>query len=441
MFTSADLIEVLRRRRRRSIRPEAAVDGLPPGWTAWLSAMRVRADAVTGATATAIIELLAARPPVPRTRLPVPANRFQAWAGLRYPLWEPPPRDQRGLRRWSFGASLVVQIVWITLLFGLMNARFLAADAPAALGEEHVVQAVFIGTGTPDDAGGGAPPDGTAPEETTATLPTPAAATPPVAAAPSATIPPPSVEPVSETAAAAPDGDAAAAQVLGERWTAGLAIWALPAVLALLIWLRLPNQPEAASESGAGLPWKEPRAWLLSIYFALQAGLFYALATWLVARYHEVGYSLLQSNAFFSGFMLIGLPSAFAMPWLAQRLGNRHRIMATCGVLATLCLALIALRPGWQPLVVCMLLGVALNGTFSLALISPMYEAGTPLAVSRLTAMMLCTGYCLACLTPVLAGLGRDLAGDYRMPFLVLTGMAACMSLLAMRLRPRHVDR
>ncbi|MCQ4225554.1 CynX/NimT family MFS transporter [Stutzerimonas stutzeri] len=234
---------------------------------------------------------------------------------------------------------------------------------------------------------------------------------------------------------------APATEALGQQWNAGLAVWALPAVMALLIWLRLPHQPEAASESGAGLPWKEPRAWLLSIYFALQAGLFYALATWLVARYHEVGYSLLQSNAFFSGFMLIGLPSAFAMPWLAQRLGNRHRIMATCGVLATLCLALIALRPGWQPLVVCMLLGVALNGTFSLALISPMYEAGTPLAVSRLTAMMLCTGYCLACLTPVLAGLGRDLAGDYRMPFLVLTGMAACMSLLAMRLRPRHVDR
>ncbi|WP_313522782.1 MFS transporter [Stutzerimonas kunmingensis] len=233
---------------------------------------------------------------------------------------------------------------------------------------------------------------------------------------------------------------APATEVMGQDWTRGLALWALPALAALLIWSRLPNQPEAASESRAGLPWKEPRAWLLSVYFALQAGLFYALATWLVARYHEVGYSLLQSNAFFSGFMLIGLPSAFAMPWLAQRLGNRHRIMAACGGLATLCLAAITLAPSWQPLVVCMLLGVALNGTFSLALISPMYEANTPLAVSRLTAMMLCTGYCLACLTPVLAGLGRDLAGDYRMPFLVLTGMAACMSLLAMRLRPRHQD-
>ena len=220
---------------------------------------------------------------------------------------------------------------------------------------------------------------------------------------------------------------APATEVMGQDWTRGL--------VQMLESLRRHRL------SRAGLPWKEPRAWLLSVYFALQAGLFYALATWLVARYHEVGYSLLQSNAFFSGFMLIGLPSAFAMPWLAQRLGNRHRIMAACGGLATLCLAAIALAPSWQPLLACMLLGVALNGTFSLALISPMYEANTPLAVSRLTAMMLCTGYCLACLTPVLAGLGRDLAGDYRMPFLVLTGMAACMSLLAMRLRPRHQDR
>ncbi|MFL9814848.1 MFS transporter [Stutzerimonas sp. VN223-3] len=231
---------------------------------------------------------------------------------------------------------------------------------------------------------------------------------------------------------------APATELLDQRWTWGLALWAIPAVLALAIWWRLPNQPEAAVEHRAGLPWGEPRAWLVSIYFALQAGLFYALATWLVARYHEAGFSLLQSNAFFSGFMLIGLPSAFAMPWLAQRFGKRHLLMACCGVLATVCLLVIAWVPQVQPLVVCMLLGVALNGTFSMSLVLPMYEASTPLAVSRLTAMMLCTGYCLACFTPVLTGLGRDIAGDYRWPFLVLAIMSAVMSILALRLAPRR---
>lgn len=229
---------------------------------------------------------------------------------------------------------------------------------------------------------------------------------------------------------------APATGLLGDRWTAGLAVWAIPALLALLLWWKLPSQPEAAAESGTGLPWRAPRAWLVSIYFSLQAGLFYALATWLVARYHEAGFSLLQSNAFFSGFMLIGLPSAFIMPWLAQRFGNRHLLMAGCGLLAASCLLLIACRPEAQPLLVCLLLGVALNGTFSLSLILPMYEAGTPLGVSRLTAMMLCTGYCLACLSPVLTGMGRDLAGQYQGPFLVLAGMAGVMTLLALRLAP-----
>ncbi len=231
---------------------------------------------------------------------------------------------------------------------------------------------------------------------------------------------------------------APATQLLDHRWTLGLSLWAIPAVLALALWWRLPSQPEAAVERQAGLPWSEPRAWLVSIYFALQAGLFYALATWLVARYHEAGFSVLQSNAFFSGFMLIGLPSSFAMPWLAQRFGNRHLLMSGCGLLATVCLLIIAWVPQVQPLVVCMLLGVALNGTFSMSLILPMYEASTPLAVSRLTAMMLCIGYCLACFTPVLTGLGRDVAGDYRWPFLVLAGMSAVMCVLALRLAPRR---
>lgn len=223
---------------------------------------------------------------------------------------------------------------------------------------------------------------------------------------------------------------------LGDRWHWGLALWALPALLAVLLWLRLPSSAEDAGGRRPGLPWGQPRAWLISVYFALQAGLFYGLATWLVARYHEAGFSLLRSNAFFSGFMLIGLPSAFLLPWLAQRCGGRHRFMTGCAVLATLCLAAVTWFPTQWPLPTCMLLGVALNGSFSLSLVLPMYEAQSPLDVSRLTAMMLCAGYGLACLAPVLTGLARDLGGDYRLPFAVLTLLSAAMAVLGWRLRP-----
>jgi len=53
--------------------------------------------------------------------------------------------------------------------------------------------------------------------------------------------------------------------------------------------------------------------------------------------------------------------------------------------------------------------------------------------------MMLCAGYCMACLTPVLAGLGRDLAGNYQAPFMAFIGLSVLMSLIAWALRtPRR---
>jgi len=162
MFTASDLIEVLRRRRRRSIRPDAAPEGFPPGWAQWFASIRTRVGAVTGATAEAIVAVLAARPPPPRRKGHVPRNAWAAWASLIHPSWEPAPRDHRGARRFSLAVALFAQLVWVGGLLFLTHPYF-AVPAPAAEGEEHVVQAVFIGDGTPEDAGGGAGDGASAP--------------------------------------------------------------------------------------------------------------------------------------------------------------------------------------------------------------------------------------------------------------------------------------
>ncbi|MDR7193055.1 hypothetical protein [Luteimonas terrae] len=152
MFTAADLIDVLR--RRRSIRPEDAPEGFPAGWTRWFDTMRVRVGAVRGATAEAIVAVLVARPVPPRRKGLVPASALAAWASLLHPRWEPEPREHRGPKRVSMALALLVQVLWVGGLLLLTQAHFLA-PAPAAQGEAHVVQAVFIGDGTPEDAGAG----------------------------------------------------------------------------------------------------------------------------------------------------------------------------------------------------------------------------------------------------------------------------------------------
>ncbi|MDH4566046.1 MFS transporter [Pseudomonas sp. BN414] len=221
-------------------------------------------------------------------------------------------------------------------------------------------------------------------------------------------------------------------QLLGDQWHLGLAFWAVPALGALLLWLMVPNRAETASEAGqGGLPWGEPRAWLITAFFALQAGLFYALTTWLVARYHEAGLSLLRSNSLFSLFMLVGLPSAFVLPWLAQRFDNRYQLLLVCGLVSTVCLGMICFQPTLLPEVWAGFLGLGLSGSFALSLVLPLYEAHTPLAVSRWTAMMLFAGYGMASFAPVLAGFGRDMAGSYQVPFMVITALALVMCALA----------
>lgn len=227
--------------------------------------------------------------------------------------------------------------------------------------------------------------------------------------------------------------------LLAGRWHWGLAIWAVPALVALLLWMWVPNKQEDPAEvgSGGGLPWREPRAWVITGFFAIQAGLFYTLTTWLTARYHEVGFGDSQSNTLFSSFMMIGLPSAFVLPWLAQRYNNRAQLLLVCAITSSLCLGMISFTPQLLPQVFALLLGFALSGSFALSLVLPMYEVNTPLAVSRWTAMMLCAGYSISSFTPILTGLVRDLTGSYQVPFIVLTGLATSMIVLALLLRPR----
>ncbi|MEW6463108.1 MAG: MFS transporter [Pseudomonadota bacterium] len=225
---------------------------------------------------------------------------------------------------------------------------------------------------------------------------------------------------------------APATQLFGDAWHLGLAIWALPALLGVMLWLCLPNQSGSMEErEGGGLPWRQPRAWLISGFFAIQAGLFYAIATWAVARYHEAGLSMLHSNSLLSFIMLMGLPSSFLLPWLAQRYDARYQLLLACGVITCSCLAMITFLPRVVPELWAVIMGFSLGGSFALSLVLPLYEAGSPLAVSRWTAMMLFTGYGLGCLTPILTGLARDLSGSYQLPFMVLTALALVMILMA----------
>jgi hypothetical protein len=181
VFSAADLIDVLRHRRTlRSIRPETPGE-FPPGWQSWLEAIRPLRHGVTGAPAPALVAVFLERPLRDPPRAGAILDRWQAFASLWRQQWNPPTPDERGPRIAGMATTGVVHLVLAVLLVWLMDARFLVLP-PEREGEAVTVQVEWIGRGTPEEPGAGAPADEEAAQDAPAAAAEPRA-TPGIAAA------------------------------------------------------------------------------------------------------------------------------------------------------------------------------------------------------------------------------------------------------------------
>jgi hypothetical protein len=196
MFSAADLIDALRKRTRKSLRPELAPGEFPPGWAQWFEAIGERLGRITGATAEAIVAIFLQREPALPPRSAAELNRWQAFATLWRQQWQAPEHEDRRVRMLALVITLLVHVLLLIVLMWLAYVRFTARPAPEG---EEVVQVEFIGQGTPEDQGGG-PPAAPSPQPKTAAAPR--ATTAPAAAA--RNLPRPPSPPTSNLPAAQP---------------------------------------------------------------------------------------------------------------------------------------------------------------------------------------------------------------------------------------------
>ena len=214
------------------------------------------------------------------------------------------------------------------------------------------------------------------------------------------------------------------------RWT--MAAWSIPALSAWLVWQTVvPPKANYIRTTAPKLPLRSAKAWLLTVLFALQSGVFYSLTTWLVARYEESGSSLVQASGLASVFMFTGLGGAFLAPVLMRWVRRTHYLLMAVNFTVCMTLFCILLWPQQWPLLVCTILGMSLTSMFALAMTLPIHETDTPLEAASLTSMMLTFGFCLGSLAPFLVGIARDYSGSYTSPFTGLIVASASMVLLS----------
>lgn len=148
----ADLINLLAARRQANLLHDRRT-GMPYSWSAWLRARVSRA--LTAFSRGDVDGVIAARPAAPADPVPPQHPLWQVMLSLLWHGGDPPPRDQRGLRWFAGVFSALLHILFAALLLWVALVRSNVPDADAEAGER--VQVEYIGRGTPEEEGGGAP--------------------------------------------------------------------------------------------------------------------------------------------------------------------------------------------------------------------------------------------------------------------------------------------
>jgi MFS transporter, CP family, cyanate transporter len=221
---------------------------------------------------------------------------------------------------------------------------------------------------------------------------------------------------------------------LGGGWRPGLGIWAAPAAVAALAWLpalvRRDANGAADSGSGARTPTvrpllRQPLAWQVTLFFAVQSGGFYATLAWLPDIFRSHGASDARAGFLLSLSILVGLLTSTTLPGLATRMRDQRALIVACIAVWAVGLAGILVAPMSAPYLWAVLLGLGQNSTFPLALMLIVLRGGSIATTEGLSTMSQSVGYVLAAIFPLAVGALHGAAGSWTPPLILLLALLA----------------
>ncbi|MFK4326680.1 CP family cyanate transporter-like MFS transporter [Bacillus sp. RC55] len=227
--------------------------------------------------------------------------------------------------------------------------------------------------------------------------------------------------------------------VLKDDWNMALAFWGVLTIIAIIFWypvMKRKKNTSTQNKKNNSLPLRNKKAWLFTIFFGLQSGIFYSITTWLAPANQSMGVSSEQAGTLITVFTVIQMICSFLIPTLADIYKNRALWLlgSICFVLVGLSLMIYPLTTPWVPSI---LLGIGLGGIFPLALMLPLYETKTSEDASAWTAMMQSGGYIMGGFIPVLAGIARDYFNSYTQVFIIMALLSFILFLLTLVMNKR----
>lgn len=225
-------------------------------------------------------------------------------------------------------------------------------------------------------------------------------------------------------------------------WSWSLAVWAVPAVLAVAVWIPVASrigharrEPVGAAEATGGGPSlaeearvrHDPFARRVACYLAGTSTIFYGWLTWLSPFYESQGWSPQGAGLLLAVWSIAQIPSALLFPAAAER-RRRWRFWAALSVLSsaagTLGVLLAPAQGTPLPWLWAILIGIGVGAGFPLGLTVIAWRTPTPARSAAVSGFGLGIGYLSAGVGPLVMGLVIDSAGFPAAIALLLIGAA-----------------
>jgi MFS transporter, CP family, cyanate transporter len=225
---------------------------------------------------------------------------------------------------------------------------------------------------------------------------------------------------------------------LGGGWRPGLGIWAAPAAVAALAWLPalVRRDVNGSARAGDGTPptpppriptvrplLRQPLAWQVTLFFAVQSGGFYATLAWLPDIFRSHGASDSRAGFLLSLSIVVGLLTSTTLPGLAGRMRDQRSLVVVCTTVWAIGLIGILVAPMSAPYLWAVLLGLGQNSTFPLALMLIVLRGGALASTEGLSTLSQSVGYVLAAIFPLAVGAMHGAAGSWTPPLILLLAL------------------
>lgn len=199
-------------------------------------------------------------------------------------------------------------------------------------------------------------------------------------------------------------------------WAQALAVWAVPALLVLLLWLpqALRMRAEAVDPAAqSGSLWRDTLAWQVTAFMGLQSSLAYIVIGWLAPILRERGLDSAMAGYVVALTTLAQLVTSLLIPSVAARCRDQRALAVGLTALSFTSLMGLLFAPLSTVWLWAVVLGCGQGGLFALALSLIVLRSGNAQVTAQLSAMAQGWGYLLAACGPLLTGLLRQWTGSF----------------------------